>query len=212
MKNSTKIILLSLTLTHLLFSNPTNFIKIENPDGTQINFKVTKSTNHFFDDIIAEERMLQQAIHLAKLSSKAHLHNATLSKKDSATDNADSKEIIEDAKEHLGGRYVWGGTRPSGFDCSGYVQYLYKKEGVNLPRTAMAQSQMGKDVTKSELTKGDLLFFKTTDTRQVPITHVGIYMGNNKFIHAASKKLGIIVSQLEGGRYESKLVRAKRVI
>ncbi|MBD3840148.1 MAG: C40 family peptidase [Epsilonproteobacteria bacterium] len=182
-----------------------NFIKIENPDGTELKFKVTKNTNHFFDDILAEERALQNAIRAKKTASTSNIKYAS-------RDNGDSKEIIQEAKNHLGGRYVWGGTRPSGFDCSGYVQYLYKKEGVNLPRTAMAQSQVGKDVTKDELQKGDLLFFKTTDTRNIPITHVGIYIGANKFIHAASKKLGIIISKLEGGRYESKLVKAKRVI
>ncbi|TQV62021.1 MAG: NlpC/P60 family protein [Sulfurovum sp.] len=201
----TKNIILFTSFSTYLFASPMNFIKIENPDGTELKFKVTKNTNHFFDDILAEERALQNAIRAKKTASTSNIKYAS-------RDNGDSKEIIQEAKNHLGGRYVWGGTRPSGFDCSGYVQYLYKKEGVNLPRTAMAQSQVGKDVTTDELQKGDLLFFKTTDTRNIPITHVGIYMGANKFIHAASKKLGIIVSELEGGRYESKLVKAKRVI
>jgi cell wall-associated NlpC family hydrolase len=201
----TKNIILFTSFSTYLFASPINFIKIENPDGTELKFKVTKNTNHFFDDILAEEKALQNAIRAKKTASTSNIKYAS-------HDNGDSKEIIQEAKNHLGGRYVWGGTRPSGFDCSGYVQYLYKKEGVNLPRTAMAQSQVGKDVTTDELQKGDLLFFKTTDTRNIPITHVGIYMGANKFIHAASKKLGIIVSELEGGRYESKLVKAKRVI
>lgn len=201
----TKNIILFTSFSTYLLASPMNFIKIENPDGTELKFKVTKNTNHFFDDILAEERALQNAIRAKKTASTSNIKYAS-------HDNGDSKEIIQEAKNHLGGRYVWGGTRPSGFDCSGYVQYLYKKEGVNLPRTAMAQSQVGKDVTTDELQKGDLLFFKTTDTRNIPITHVGIYMGANKFIHAASKKLGIIVSELEGGRYESKLVKAKRVI
>ncbi len=201
----TKNIILFTSFSTYLLASPMNFIKIENPDGTELKFKVTKNTNHFFDDILAEERALQNAIRAKKTASTSNI-------KYTSHDNGDSKEIIQEAKNHLGGRYVWGGTRPSGFDCSGYVQYLYKKEGVNLPRTAMAQSQVGKDVTTDELQKGDLLFFKTTDTRNIPITHVGIYMGANKFIHAASKKLGIIVSELEGGRYESKLVKAKRVI
>ena len=124
----------------------------------------------------------------------------------------DKKELLEDAKYFKGGKYVWGGTTPEGFDCSGYVQYLYKKHHVNLPRTAWAQSKRGTKVEKQNLQKGDLLFFLTDKKRGIPVTHVGIYLGNGKFIHAASKKKGIIISPIYSGYYAGKFVLAKRVL
>ncbi|HHD79604.1 MAG TPA: NlpC/P60 family protein, partial [Epsilonproteobacteria bacterium] len=125
---------------------------------------------------------------------------------------ADKKQLLEDAKYFKGGKYVWGGTTPQGFDCSGYVQYLYKKHHVNLPRTAWAQSKKGLEVSKNDLKKGDLLFFLTDKSRGIPVTHVGIYIGNGKFIHAASKKKGIIISPINTGHYAQTFVKAKRIL
>jgi len=122
---------------------------------------------------------------------------------------AGSIAAAQKAKAFLGSRYVWGGTTPQGFDCSGYVQYLYAKEGIKLPRTALAQSEVGKEVPLELLKEGDLLFFLTDKKRGIPVTHVGIYQGKNKFIHAASKKEGVIVSSLD--EYKNRFVIAKRV-
>lgn len=118
-------------------------------------------------------------------------------------------EIEKLSKKYLGGRYSWGGTNPNGFDCSGYTQFIYKKKGINLPRTALAQSKVGETVSIKNLQKGDLLFFLTDKKRGIPVTHVGVYLENGKFIHAASKKRGIIISSLAD--YRSRFVKAKRV-
>ena len=123
----------------------------------------------------------------------------------------DKQKLLEDAKYFKGGRYVWGGTTPEGFDCSGYVQYLYKKHNIDLPRTAWAQSKKGESVDMDHLQKGDLLFFLTDKKRGIPVTHVGIYIGNGNFIHAASKKQGIIISPLTHGSYAETFVSARRV-
>ncbi len=123
----------------------------------------------------------------------------------------DKQKLLEDAKYYKGGKYVWGGTTPKGFDCSGYVQYLYKKHDINLPRTAWAQSKKGVDVQKEDLQKGDLLFFLTDKKRGIPVTHVGIYIGDGNFIHAASKDKGIIISPITHGSYANTFVSAKRV-
>jgi len=121
-------------------------------------------------------------------------------------------QLLEDAKYYKGGKYVWGGTTPQGFDCSGYVQYLYRKHHIELPRTAWAQSKQGKEVGLEELQKGDLLFFLTDKKRGIPVTHVGIYIGNGEFIHAASKKDGIIISPITYGKYAKVFVKATRII
>ena len=118
---------------------------------------------------------------------------------------------MEDAKYFKGGRYVWGGTTPKGFDCSGYVQYLYRKYNINLPRTAYAQSKVGKTVDINHLKKGNLLFFLTDKSRGIPVTHVGIYIGNGQFIHAASTKKGIIISPINYGYYNKKFLFGKDV-
>jgi len=124
----------------------------------------------------------------------------------------DKEQLLEYAKYFKGGKYVWGGTTPKGFDCSGYVQYLYKKHNINLPRTAWSQSKKGVSVSKDDLKKGDLLFFLTDKKRGIPVTHVGIYIGDGEFIHAASKKKGIIISPIYSGYYAKKFVSAKRVL
>ncbi|HIQ27633.1 MAG TPA: NlpC/P60 family protein [Sulfurovum sp.] len=124
----------------------------------------------------------------------------------------DRKKLLDYAKYFKGGKYVWGGTTPKGFDCSGYVQFLYKKHNVHLPRTAWAQSKKGISVSKNNLQKGDLLFFLTDKKRGIPVTHVGIYIGDGEFIHAASKKKGIIISPITRGSYAKTFVSARRII
>jgi len=124
----------------------------------------------------------------------------------------DRKKLLEDARYYKGGKYVWGGTSPKGFDCSGYVQYLYKKQKIILPRTAYSQSKVGQTVPLNKLKKGDLLFFLTDRSRGIPITHVGIYLGDGKFIHAADRRRGIVISPITHGSYRNAFVTAKRVV
>ncbi|SFZ98047.1 NLP/P60 family protein [hydrothermal vent metagenome] len=150
----------------------------------------------------AKQRVSQIAKSTAKAKKQGKNYKLT---------NDDKKKLLDYAKFFKGGKYVWGGTTPKGFDCSGYVQYLYKKHGINLPRTAWSQSKRGIPVDKDHLKKGDLLFFLTDKKRGIPVTHVGIYLGNGEFIHAASKKKGIIISPFYHGYYSKKFVKAKRV-
>lgn len=90
-----------------------------------------------------------------------------------------SSAIVNKAYQYLGVRYVWGGTTPSGFDCSGFIQYVYRSQGVSLPRTSRAQAASGKYVSIANAQPGDILYFG-----QSQVTHVGIYIGNGKMIHA----------------------------
>ena len=172
------------------------------------------SLQALYDELHYEERMARLAeaarvrmerIAKAKKEAKKAGKNYHITK-------ADRSKLLQDAKLFKGGRYIWGGTSPEGFDCSGYVQYLYKKHHISLPRTAYAQSKQGITVDREHLKKGDLLFFLTDPSRGIPVTHVGIYLGNGRFIHAASTKKGIIVSPIDKGYYARKFVLAKRVI
>lgn len=119
-------------------------------------------------------------------------------------------ELSNLAKKYLGGKYVWGGEQPSGFDCSGYTQYIFNKIGIKLPRTAYAQSKVGTKVQGS-LQTGDLLFFNTDPSRGIPVTHVGVYLEDGKFIHAAGKRKGIIISALSK-KYQRTYLGAKRLL
>ena len=87
-------------------------------------------------------------------------------------------QIIDDAKQYLGVPYVWGGATPSGFDCSGLVQYVYGKEGINLPRVAADQANAGTEVSAADAKPGDLVYFGK------PAHHIGIYLGNGMMLDA----------------------------
>lgn len=127
----------------------------------------------------------------------------------SSSKRADSdkcKKITKDAKRKLGKRYVWGasGTKNT-YDCSSFTKYVYRKNGISIPRTSINQSKHGKYVKRKDLKKGDLIFFDTSKRRKGYVNHVGIYLGNNKFIHASSAKRRVVVSSLSkfyGKRYK----------
>ena len=189
--------------------------QIEHTENAYLNQKATEySLQAIYDE-------LHRAEYLARMAEAARLRAERIAKaqeeakkvgKTYQISEIDKQKLLEDAKYFKGGKYVWGGTTPEGFDCSGYVQYLYKKHNINLPRTAWQQSKQGQVVERDELQKGDLLFFLTDKKRGIPITHVGIYIGNGKFIHAASKDKGIIISPLTHGNYAKTFVSARRVV
>lgn len=91
-----------------------------------------------------------------------------------------NEKIVNTAMQYLGVPYVWGGTTPDGFDCSGLVQYVYKVNEMTISRTTYTQVNEGNYVPKNELEQGDLVFFGRASSPH----HVGIYIGDNKFIHA----------------------------
>ena len=217
-----------LSLTILLTFSSANIFTITDKHGKIVHSKnIQHNQNDYFSQNATEYSFqaiydeLHRAENMARKAEAARKHaeriaqakaNAKKQGKTYHLTEVDKKQLLEDAKYFKGGKYVWGGTTPQGFDCSGYVQYLYKKHHVNLPRTAWAQSKKGLNVAKQNLQKGDLLFFLTDKKRGIPVTHVGIYIGNGKFIHAASKKKGIIVSPINTGHYAHTFVMAKRVL
>lgn len=119
-------------------------------------------------------------------------------------------KVISVATAQLGKPYRWGSTGPSSFDCSGFTSYVYKNSiGKTIPRTSRGQASTGKTVSKSELMPGDLLFFNTFGSG---VSHVGMYVGDSKFIHASTNKYGVKYDSINSSYYSSKLVVAKRII
>lgn len=133
-------------------------------------------------------------------------------KKNYVADSLSYASIPFSASKFLGHRYVWGAVGPNTFDCSGFTSYLYKKEGITLPRTAYAQFNSGKRVDKNDLQKGDLVFFDTSKNMTGKVNHVGMYIGNNQFIHASSAKHQVVIASLAGGFYNNRFMGARRYL
>ena len=131
-----------------------------------------------------------------------HIHNPTHHHHHGSVGTAEAAVHI--AERYLGVRYVYGGESPSGFDCSGLVQYAYAKAGVEIPRTTYSQYGIGEPVSRSELQPGDLLFFDH-------VGHVGMYVGGGRFIHAPHTGTVVQFGTLSGW-YLQNFVGARRVV
>ena len=118
------------------------------------------------------------------------------------------KEILTYANTFTGVPYKFGGTTPAGFDCSGYIRYVFQKIGYDLPRQADEQYTVGKKVEKSNLQPGDLVFFETYEPG---ISHSGIYIGDGQFISATSSS-GVAVADIDDSYWGPRYVGAKRVL
>ena len=119
-----------------------------------------------------------------------------------------ASKIINTAKKYIGVPYLWGGATPKGFDCSGFVQYVFNTHGITLPRTSREQYTVGYKVSKSNLQPGDLVFFNTSGKG---VSHLGIYLGDGQFIHASTSR-GIIIADLNNTYWTNRYMGARRVI
>lgn len=121
--------------------------------------------------------------------------------------------LLDKAKEYIGVPYRRGGVSPSGFDCSGFVRFVFRAFGVQLNRSSGTQATQGDAVAPGEIQPGDLLFFRIRGNR---IGHVGIYLGGGQFIHAGSRgdsgTRGVKIARLDSSFYARRLVSARRVV
>lgn len=122
---------------------------------------------------------------------------------------SDVDRIEETASHFLGTPYRFGGEGASGIDCSSFVQQVFRENRIELPRTAREQIRIGTDVPAGELRKGDLVFFQTYASYP---SHVGIYLGDGKMIHASSGKGEVTISDLNSDYYRPRYLGAKRVV
>lgn len=133
-----------------------------------------------------------------------------ISRSGDSIDRSLATQVVDYAKQFIGSRYVYGGTTPNGFDCSGFAQYVYKHFGYSINRVASDQASNGISVNKSDLVPGDLVFFHSSGSRY--ISHVGIYIGNGSFIHASTPATGVRYDSLNAGYYANNYVTARRII
>lgn len=120
------------------------------------------------------------------------------------------QEIANYALQFVGYPYVYGGSSPKGFDCSGLTSYVYSQFGYSINRTASNQLNNGYAVEKSNLQPGDLVFFRQNGSTK-PASHVGVYIGNNQYVHASTPGVGVIISDLNDPYISSGYVGARRI-
>lgn len=116
--------------------------------------------------------------------------------------------VLDEADELRGTRYAAGGVSPTGFDCSGFVQYLYGRQGIPLPRTAQAQFSAGTRIRANRLRPGDLVFFRISGRR---VTHVGLAVGDGQFIHAPNVGSRVRIDRLDAPYWARRFAGARRV-
>ncbi len=139
------------------------------------------------------------------LESEESILKLSLSKRDKG------QEIVDTALSFIGVKYVYGGTNlETGVDCSGFVQTIYRNFDIKLNRVASAQYMQGISINKSDLKPGDLIFFRYYNSREV--SHIGIYIGDNKMVHASSSRGQVVVSDINSKYYIDNYVGSKRVI
>ncbi|WP_226585145.1 C40 family peptidase [Halobacillus litoralis] len=143
----------------------------------------------------------------ASASTSNPTHTSTSNASSSNSEFVDG--LVAEAKKHIGTPYVWAGSTPAGFDCSGFLQYVFQQEGVSIPRTVAsiyADSRMN-SVSSSERQVGDLVFF---ETYKPGASHAGIYLGNNQFIHTGSTN-GVEISSLNSNYWGSRYIGSKHL-
>lgn len=127
-----------------------------------------------------------------------------------AQSSGKAQELVDYALQFIGTPYVYGGSSPRGFDCSGFTSYVYKQCGVKINRTASAQLNNGYAVSRSDLQPGDLVMFKSGGSK--PASHVGIYIGNGQFVHSSAPGVGVVIDSLNSNFYSRTYVGARRVV
>ncbi|MBO6305323.1 MAG: C40 family peptidase [Selenomonadaceae bacterium] len=123
-------------------------------------------------------------------------------------DKKEAQKIIKTAKSYTGTPYVFGGSTPSGFDCSGFLQFIFEKNGIMIPRLADEQYLLGEDKKKKDLVPGDLVFFTTYAEGA---SHCGLYLGDDKFIHTSASK-GVRVDELTDPYWKPKYLGGKHIV
>ena len=168
--------------------------------------KVGLKVGYIVDRCVTSTKTAVKASNTAVKTSRS----TTAETVDVSDDSAISK-LIAYAKKFVGVRYVYGGMSPSGFDCSGFVGYVYQNFGIKLNRSAASMYSNGARISKSALAAGDILFFDASSRGAAgSIDHVGLYLGNNIFIHASTSNKKVVIEHLTD--YYGTYIGAKRVM
>ncbi|WP_053363011.1 C40 family peptidase [Bacillus sp. FJAT-27251] len=161
-----------------------------------------KSLNNLTSDLILVGQVLKVS-GTATTATAAASAPATVTTVSATSSSAKVNALVTEAKKYIGVPYVWGGSTPSGFDCSGYLQYVYNKVGISIPRTVATIWSATKPVSAPRV--GDIVFFETYTSGP---SHAGIYLGDNKFIHAGSSR-GVEISDMNNSYWKPRYLGSR---
>ena len=198
-------------------------VKVTGEDGNWYVVDIDGSKAYISKSLLSKEKVttvtsrssnsLQESKQTATVSSvpSSQVSDSKVSDtQESSSSSSSGEAVVAYAKKFLGYRYVYGTNGPNTFDCSGFVQYVYKHFGYSLSRSSSTQANDGVAVSKSNLQPGDVLIFR--DTSNSKIGHVGLYIGDGQFIHASNSKTGVIISSLSSASYQKRYVGARRIL
>lgn len=194
----------------ILTRNTAVTITGEEGDFYKIEYKDYKG--YISKDLISEKPVeVTSRSGVTRTEKKVNSEQKVEKEEVSSSNSSAGDKIVNFAKKYIGYDYTWGGSTPSkGFDCSGFVYYVYNSCGYSINRTCTTQAKQGKSVSKSNLQKGDLVFFDNGSNGS--IGHVGIYIGGGKIIHAENKKTGVRTDTINSGYYNKYYYSARRII
>lgn len=154
-----------------------------------------------------EKRMSMQPLRILAVASAFTLLNACASVPKDAGVSALGADAADNALRMIGRPYHYGGTSPRGFDCSGLIQYAYLQAGLQVPRTTYTQRDRSRFVSRDRMRRGDLLFFNQEGKWS---SHVAIYVGENRFVHAPSRGKTVRLDTLSNPYWQRHLVDVRR--
>ncbi len=198
--------------------NTNNSVKVIGEDGTWYIVEINGNKAYIAKSLLSTEKVEVTSRSSNSISENNKSASAPVQTKVEqqpeqtapVASNPSGDAIVAYAKTFLGYRYVYATNGPNTFDCSGFVQYVYKHFGYSLSRSSGTQANDGVAVSKSNLQPGDVLIFR--DTSNTRIGHVGIYIGGNQFIHASNSRTGVIISSLSTSAYQKRYVGARRIL
>ena len=176
--------------------NPTGYYGTDTRDAV----RKFQSANGLSADGIAGPKTFEKLGQGSTYKPNTEVKNEQVSNNSGAT----ITNIVAEASKHIGTPYKWGGQTTAGFDCSGFIQYVFKQQGISVPRTAASQHSAGSSV--SNLQVGDVVFF---ETYKAGPSHNGIYIGNNQFIHSGSST-GVTITSMDNSYWKPRYLGAKR--
>ena len=162
------------------------------------------------DEAKAQEKKASESKSQSSSSSDSQSNKSTTSSVPAPQGSGAGQDIANYALQFVGYPYVYGGSSPKGFDCSGFTSYVYKQFGYGISRTASGQLDNGSSVSRGQLQPGDLVMFKKGGSSK-RASHVGIYIGGNQFVHASTSKTGVIISSMDSSYYATGFVGARRL-
>ena len=190
-------------VTTLSLNSAVNVISEENGWS---KVKVGDKEGYISSSLLSDKRQ-ETSRSMTKFREKTAEESNKTENTSNVASSGNGSSVVATANQYIGSRYIYGGTAPSGFDCSGFTSYVYKRYGVSLSRTAAGQYSNGVAVSKGELQPGDLVMFGKSG-----INHVGIYIGGVKMIHAANPSRGVTTDTINSGYYGTNYVGARRIL